>query len=37
MTNFEKMMPFFVLALALCSAAALFFAFRAEYRLACRK
>lgn len=37
MTNFEKMMPFFVLALALGSIAALFFAFRSEYRLACRK
>lgn len=37
MTNFEKMMPFFVLVLALAGAAALFFAFRAEYRLACRK
>lgn len=37
MTNFERMMPFFVLALVLGSAAALFFAFRAEYRLACRK
>ncbi len=37
MTNFERMMPFFVLVLALAGAAALFFAFRAEYRLACRK
>ncbi len=37
MTNFERLMPFFVVALVLGSAAALFFAFRAEYRLACRK
>ncbi len=37
MTNFEKLMPFFVLALMLAGGVALFFAFRAERRLAQRK
>ena len=37
MTNFEKLMPFFVLVLMLAGGTALFFAFRAERRLAHRK
>ncbi len=37
MTNFERLMPFFVLALVLGAAVALFFALRTEHRLASRK
>ena len=37
MTNFEWLMPIFVALLILGSGAILFFALRAEYRLACRK
>ena len=36
MTNFEKMMPFFVLALALACGAILYFVIRSEIRLARR-
>lgn len=37
MTNFEFLMPFFLIALVLASGGVLFFALRAEYRLLCRK